>query len=190
MNLAGPYGCYQIFSVFFFTIVSLFLALFINIVAFFDLYTGIHIGNKTDAFRLHFLDEFREIGESFGINGKHLEILHIIYIHIDHIKRDSQFFVTRCNFSDVIRSLISPSALPVSESPHGRDITLAYQFSERTNNLNRCFSFYNIKRSIIIFGMNTHDIHVSISDIKSHTSGIIYKDTKTIRTIINDQEVL
>ena len=145
-----PYSCREIASVCLLAEKLIIFSFLIYIIAFFYLYTCIYYRNKPYSLLTHFMNKVFEIRKSLLAHGEILISVHIVYIHINSIKRDMIFPVILHNFTNLVFRVIAPSALLETECPFGSNIASAYHFSELLYYIIGTCSIYDIYFQIII----------------------------------------
>ena len=176
MHLSRPNGSDQPFSVFFFDKIIVFTTLFIHIVAFFDLDTGIDDRYQMDVLFGKLLGKGGQIGKTVVIYREILIAFHIINVHIDGVKRDACLMVVLIDLPDVRLRLISPTALAEAKRPLGGQIAVPGEPPELLHHFDRCFGSNPVAIGSSGSGLDLQDIGFGITDIEGYGSRVIDKD--------------
>ena len=190
MHQPRPYSSQKVFAVFFFNKVSLLYAFVIYVIPLFDLDAGINDRHKMNTPSLHLLYELRKLGKRALVNCKVLVPLHVIDIHIDHIERNSGFLIFIRNFSDFVRSHVTPSALTKAKGPLRRYIAASDNSPELRYNVKDTLALNDIDIRIEVLKDDTHLVQLGITYIKADLPGSINVNAKLIFLGKDNEEVL
>ena len=122
------------------------------------------------------------------MNGKIHMVFHMQKIQADIVQRKLVFLMFAGNFPDMIRGGITPAALPVSESPAGRDVGPADGRQELMKNIHHIFAADLVQNDIFRTG-DDELIRLRVSDIKNDSGGSVGKDSQGSRTV-NYQKIV
>ena len=140
MCLSWPYSCGKISAISSFTEMIITNTLNINIITIFNLYSSIYYRDKVYALFSHFCNKFFKIRERLFINCKIFIPLHIIYIKIYCVKRNTALTIFFNYFSDIVCCTIAPTALLKTKSPFWCNIASADKPSKLSDNIIKAFS--------------------------------------------------
>ena len=190
MYLARPYSRHKIGTVFFFAKETVLNALFVYVIALFNLDARVNNRYQVDSFRTHFFYKVLKVRETLGIHGEILEILHVIDVHVYHVKGNAEFFVSGGYLTDILSCLVAPAALTVTESPDGGYVALAHKDPESLNQFQRGFPAEYIKIIIIVLSPDNKLIKVGVTDIELNLAGIVHKKAEAFGSVIHNEEIL
>ena len=144
MGIAGPHSGDKIASVFSLAEITAPHAFFVDRISFLDLYARVNDRDETDMLLFHLADKIREILK-FTAQRKILIRIHIIDIHVNHIKGNMVFPMT-CRYpAEVFFCFILPAALSEAKCEFRRDIAPADHAAELLYNIIRRIPADNVQ---------------------------------------------
>ena len=190
MNFSGPHTCNKFFSVFLFAEITFLYALFVHLISFFYLYTGVNDRYQMNMLFFHLLYKFREIRKTFLVDSKIFKAFHIINIHINTFQWNMIFSVLFHYLADIFFIHIAPAALLIAKRPFWRDIASSNQLPELLHNRKNAVSCNYIHICICFFQMNHNLIQMRISDIKSDNARIIEEHSECFFSTVKDKDIM
>src|SRR5699024_5824778 len=124
-----PHCGNKITAVFSLAEITVFYALLIDVISFFNFYPRVNNRNKADMLVFHFLYKRRKVFK-ITVHGEIFVRVHIVDIHIDHIQRKVAAAVALRDFFEILPGFIAPAALSEAEREFWRNIASADDVTE------------------------------------------------------------
>ena len=128
-----------------------------------------------DTLRALFFYILGKIRERAFVYCEVLVAVHVIYIEIHAVERNTGVVIAVDNRVDRPGVVVAPAALLITERPLRRNVALAYRRAELTDNIERLIARNNVNIKILAADRNFGGVPECIAYIPAHTGREIDK---------------
>ena len=180
MGVSRPYRRHKIAAVLLLAEVSALFALLTDRISLLNLHARVNNGNQSDVLLLHLLHELRKVLKVFFVQSEILITLHIVNIHIDHVKGNLILAVSCGNLPEILLCPVAPPALSVPESKFRRDIASSDDPPELPDNVVSALALDHIQIQVRRLTGDLKQIRPGISDVKGEPCGIVHEKSEIL----------